>query len=127
MSNRTFPRSGGSTPHSSGHTAAQPHLPGALAATRTEKRAGPPAQNAVRTRLLHDPTVQRAFVHVHQCGPRPAAELLCELLDAVSADPAILDRALDWLELDPDDVQRKKAHDFHKSPLDPIPDDAGGA
>lgn len=118
MSNHIILRSRGSSPH-----AASPNTTQRVGSYEGGEAGLPPLQNAVFTRLLHDAGVDWAFIYVHQYGPGPAAQLLCELLDAVSADPAVLDRALDWLDLDPDGVQLQKGYYFHKPPLDPVTND----
>lgn len=50
-------------------------------------------------RLNGDPRLQRAAEHLHALGARPMAEFVAELLDTAGADPCLLDRLLDWRQL----------------------------
>jgi hypothetical protein len=65
-------------------------------------------RDAVR-RLHSSPRLQRAFEHLHQCGPRPVREFCAELI------------VLDWRKLDARMVKKVHADKFAPPRLHAVP------
>jgi hypothetical protein len=86
---------------------------------RGRRQLGPAVQ-----RLRSDPSLHRAFRHLHRCGPQPIGYCFAEALDATGTDPALLDHVLTWLNLDPDLVATLDGSDFPPPSLDLVEDAA---
>ena len=80
-----------------------------------------PGSTPCANRLRHDLRLQQTFRHLHQCGPRPVAHAVAELLDDLGADPHCLDGLLRWRALDPGLVRAFGGDDFPRPPLRLVP------